>query len=363
MNDRPTQSMASAGLRLEQRGGAGALFPIVLVNSLLNIITLLIYRFWGKTKVRRYLWRETYFLGEPLEYTGTGGELINGFIAVFFLVLLPLGILSNLANLYLEPESPAYITFNGFFYALVLFLIGMAIYRARRYRLSRTVWRGIRGGMNGSAPQYAVRYVCFLSLAVVTLGWAYPWMRRNLFLRIMNETTFGDRAFRCTASLGPLYKAFAPAWFAFAAVPLAIAATITATGAAAAAFETGNIAPHALVLIIVLIAVLPFVLILALAYYKALEFQHWARHTSFMGLTFHMRATFGSLLRVGVANFFILVLTLGFGRPFTQLIIFRYVCARLDMLGDLDPTWIAQSSAKAPSIGEGLADAFDLGAV
>ena len=119
----------------------------------------------------------------------------------------------------------------------------------------------------------------------------------------MNETTFGDRAFRCTASLGPLYKAFAPAWFAFAAVPLAIAATITATGAAATAFETGSIAPHALVLIIVLIAVLPFVLMLALAYYKALEFQHSARHTSFMGLTFRMRATFGSLLRVGVANF------------------------------------------------------------
>lgn len=363
MNDHIEQSTPPLPLRLEQRGRAGELLPIVLVNSLLNIITLLIYRFWGKTKIRQYLWRETYFMGEPLEYTGTGGELCKGFFAVFFLILLPLGIMSNLANIYLEPESPAYITYNGAFYVLVFFLIGMAIYRARRYRLSRTVWRGIRGGMAGSAPQYALRYLFYLSCAVVTLGWAYPWMRRNLFVRIMNQTTFGDRSFRCTATLAPLYKAFAPAWFAIVSVPAAIAATFWLTGTIAATFETDNLTPYALVLIVIMIAVLPFVLIVGLAYYRAREFQHLAHCTSFMGLTFRMRATFGSLILLGLANFFIMVLTLGFGQPFTQLIIFRYFCTRLDIQGDLDPTWIAQSSAQAPTIGEGLADAFDLGAV
>jgi uncharacterized membrane protein YjgN (DUF898 family) len=89
------------------------------------------------------------------------------------------------------------------------FLIGLAIYRARRYRLSRTVWRGIRGGMRGSASQYALRYLLFWASNMITLGWTYPWMQLTLYKRLMEETTFGDRPFQFDASLKPLYRVFA----------------------------------------------------------------------------------------------------------------------------------------------------------
>ncbi|MCY4396908.1 MAG: DUF898 family protein, partial [Rhodospirillaceae bacterium] len=66
--------------RLTHDGRSGELFVIFLVNLALSILTLGIYRFWGRTRIRRYVWSQTSLLGEPLEYTGRGIELFLGFL-------------------------------------------------------------------------------------------------------------------------------------------------------------------------------------------------------------------------------------------------------------------------------------------
>ena len=43
------------------------LLKLTLVNALLMILTLTIYRFWAKTDVRRHIWSCVQFNGEPLE--------------------------------------------------------------------------------------------------------------------------------------------------------------------------------------------------------------------------------------------------------------------------------------------------------
>ncbi len=366
MNDDLLQSKASETLRLEQRGRAGELLPIVLLNGLLNIVTLFFYRFWGKTRVRQYLWRQTYFMDEPLEYTGTGGELFKGFLAVFFLIILPLGVVSNLANLYLIPGSTAFNLFSALSYLVIFFLIGMAIYRARRYRLSRTRWRGIRGAMVGSSGQYALRYVLFWALTIVTLGLAYPWMRVSLFKRIMEDTRFGDGAFRMSAPLGPLYKMFAVCWIcSLILVPLTLILGTIALGYIRAhqgdtefPLQFGQGIQWTLLVILI-----PAVALLWVPWYRAREFNHFAAGTSFKAITFKTDLTAWNLIGLVVPNFLIILLTLGFGLPFAQLRTFRYFCRRLTMIGSLDVDWLRQSSAEAPTVGEGLADAFDLGAV
>ena len=130
------------------------LIPIVLRNILLSIITLGIYRFWGKTKIRRYLWSQVSFRGEPLEYTGTGTELFLGFLVVM-LILIPVLLLNSFLQIALQSKPYIFIVVQilyglGFFY-----LIHIASYRAQRYRLTRTSWCGIRGGMSGSAITFA----------------------------------------------------------------------------------------------------------------------------------------------------------------------------------------------------------------
>ena len=84
------------------------LIPIVLRNILLSIITLGIYRFWGKTKIRRYLWSQVSFRGEPLEYTGTGTELFLGFLVVM-LILIPVLLLNSFLQIALQSKPYIFI--------------------------------------------------------------------------------------------------------------------------------------------------------------------------------------------------------------------------------------------------------------
>ncbi len=83
------------GGRLIVTARLGALFRIVYVNLILTILTLGIYRFWAKTKLRRYIWRHLMVGGESFEYTGTGKELLLGFLKAVLVLLTALGARSS----------------------------------------------------------------------------------------------------------------------------------------------------------------------------------------------------------------------------------------------------------------------------
>ena len=176
----PQSAPGPTRLRLECSGRMGELAKIALVNALLTVLTLGIYRFWAKTRVRRYLWSRTSLLGDAFEYTGTGGELFRGFLVVAACVLAPLSAYYWAISLLVSPEqSDLQLALLAPFYATVLFLIGVAVHRARRYRFSRTAWRGIRGAQGGSALTYGASYLGWTLLSAATLGWTYPLSRRR----------------------------------------------------------------------------------------------------------------------------------------------------------------------------------------
>lgn len=130
-------------LRLDHDLRVGDLLPVVLINTLLNIATLTFYRFWAKTRIRRMLWAGTRVEGDRLEYTGTGKELLIGFLIVVLVVLVPLAALNILVKIYVAQEDPILASaILSPLYLVFLYLFGVAIYRAQRYRLSRTRWRG-----------------------------------------------------------------------------------------------------------------------------------------------------------------------------------------------------------------------------
>jgi len=68
-----TQAPEGGGLQpapaVDFNGMAGDFFLMMMGNFLLSVITLGIYRFWGKAKFRRYLWSHTALDGDALEYT------------------------------------------------------------------------------------------------------------------------------------------------------------------------------------------------------------------------------------------------------------------------------------------------------
>ena len=71
-----------SGGRLFFHGRAGTLFAFYVVNLFLTIITLGVYYFWARVKIRAYLLSQTEFDGDRFTWHGTGKELLVGFIKI-----------------------------------------------------------------------------------------------------------------------------------------------------------------------------------------------------------------------------------------------------------------------------------------
>ncbi len=204
---------AAQGPRTAPRyeGAAGTVAGIALANALLGVLTLGFYRFWGKARLRRYLWGRVSFRQDAFEYTGTGIELLLGFL-VALAVLVPLGAIGSAIEFTFPTEETAF-PLSGVAQALVIaYLVQFAIYRARRYRLSRTQWRGIRAGQTGSALAYALAALAWWGVTGLTLGLAYPVMRTRLQRYRTRNTWFGDRSLDFEARDWALFGRWLLAW-------------------------------------------------------------------------------------------------------------------------------------------------------
>jgi uncharacterized membrane protein YjgN (DUF898 family) len=114
--------------------------------------------------------------------------LLIGFL-IALAIIVPVYLAYFLAGLEAE-RFKAFASFPllAFFYVFGQF----AIYRARRYRLTRTVWRGVRFWMSGSGWAYAGRAVLWALLMVLTLGLILPWREAALERYKMRHSYYGD---------------------------------------------------------------------------------------------------------------------------------------------------------------------------
>ncbi len=176
-------------------GDRAAFFRIIVRNILLTVVTVGIYRFWAKTRLRRYLWAKTRLQDEPFEYVGRGAELFVGFLIVLS-ILFPLGLIYALfSTLVVSTEGSVRELFDLLSTLVFVFLLGVATFRAQRYRLSRTQWRGIRGRLGGSSLAYGLRYLVWILLVLLTLGLAYPGYSIALTRYMTRHTWFGSGRF------------------------------------------------------------------------------------------------------------------------------------------------------------------------
>ena len=174
---------------------------IAVHGAALLMITLGLYRFWFATDIRRFLWANTEIGGQSLEYSGTALELLRGFLVaiaiilpiytVFFITVIDLGVYGTLLTIAAV--------------LILVFLSQYGIYLARRYRLTRTVFRGLRFHQAGSAVHYSICAVWWWGWTVLTLGFAYPYTRAALERFKMRNTYFGDLQGRFEATGSHLF--------------------------------------------------------------------------------------------------------------------------------------------------------------
>jgi uncharacterized membrane protein YjgN (DUF898 family) len=346
------------------------LIKLSLINYVLRVLTLGIHHFWGKTEVRRRIWSSVRLNGEPLQYTGTGKELFIGFLVVIAAVVLPVTLISVALVFVLGPQSPWLGLFQILLYVALFFLLGIGIHRALRYRLARTRWRGIRGGLEGSSLHYAWTHFWTALLIPLTLGWIMPWRTTKLQSRLTNGMRFGNRPFLFAARSGPLYGRFAVLWIGSILLLFVLGAIIG--GMAYLEFANNpelarpgqppQLSPWVMVASVV--GVIAFYLILGVmaAWYQASTINHFAAHTFYEGAKFRGNATAWSLIWLVISNMLIVTFTLGLLAPVAQARAARYMVERLSITGAVPLAEIAQRADDPMRRGEGLAQVFDVDA-
>ena len=358
------------------------LLRIALLNALLFVLTLTFYRFWAKTNVRRHIWNCVHINGEPLEYTGTGTELFLGALIVFGVFILPFSLIYFILALSFGPEHPILVVVQLILFLIIAVLWGMALYRARRYQLSRTLWRGIRSTLAGSPMSYSLLYFGAMLLRSITFGWSTPAMNLNLQERMTRDMRFGSMPFHFKGPAGPLYGPYAACWFLALATFAVIAGVISLLiyfvyGEQISAFFTEIFSPYSdgpkpdsdVVALAIFVGFLVFFVLWSIlqaiiwAFYTARELAFFASYTTLDKARFTLKATGGSLITLTLGNLFLVIFTLGIATPFAQQRLIRYLCDRLSAEGTVDIDSILQSPAPVGRTGEGLADAFDVGGI
>ncbi len=150
--------MPDSSQKLEYHGTGGTLLGISIVNLLLTILTLGIYSFWARTKLRRYFYAETELAGDRFAYHGTAMELLRGWlraIGVLILVGIVFAGLFALVGSTSENAAPTprqvflQLGVSVLYMATLATLVAIAVNGARRYRFSRSSWRSIRFSFRG----------------------------------------------------------------------------------------------------------------------------------------------------------------------------------------------------------------------
>ncbi|HET7876345.1 MAG TPA: YjgN family protein [Methylomirabilota bacterium] len=300
-------------------GQGGTLFGIHVVNVLVTLVTVGVYYFWAKTRVRRYIYSQTAFEGDRFHYHGTGWEIFIGFLKALLIFGLPLTALTYGPDLLDAPEPARWLAGVGAYFLLWTFT-PVAIVGARRYRLSRSSWRGIRLSFRGRVWDLIKIFIKASILSGFTFGLYYPFfvVQRQEFL--IDHSYFGSERFQFNGEGRDLFGPFL----------LAVLLTLPTLG-------------------------------LCWFWYVAKKRRYFWDNTWFGAARFHATVTGGALLWLWLVNAAILVFTLGLAWPWVKVRNIEFAYRYLTLEGPLDLERIQQEAQFASATGEGLAGFFDSG--
>jgi uncharacterized membrane protein YjgN (DUF898 family) len=316
----PAESVSPPTAWAAFTGSSAAFRELMTRGALLQVVTLGIYRFWLTTDARRFLWANTEVDGDSLEYTGTAVELLIGFLIAIAL-LVPIYVLFFIGSL----EYGLVSEFSSAFAAVGLAGFGQyAYYRARRYRLTRTVFRGVRFHQAGSAWAYALRSILWSIAVLATLGLAYPWAQASLERYKLSQTFYGDLQGQFTASGTSLFVRGIALWLILIvslAAAIAIVATAVDWAALGRAVRAGGHDPRIPHFIGLVTAVTIAFVLMAFAVYAALQaivLRWWLSGLRFgevaISTKLRLRQVFGAYLRLVLwAGLLVLAITTAVG--------------------------------------------------
>lgn len=396
----PTQMLPEEGTSKDLRsrtldvrftGSGSEYFRIWIVNLLLTLVTLTLY--WPFARARRmaYFQNNTLVGGDPLGFHADPWKMFRG-----YLVMLGLGIsywaISNFV------PSLSWVPF------LVLMALWPALWRASlQFRLRNTSWRGVRFAFEGDLKSaYLAMLPLFIpglilvlvlppmdvdteidpgtgqfiasviGLVIISSILLLPWLWTRIKRYQHGGYAFAQERTSLNLGAGSFYLLFLKligltllVVLVSAALFIAVLALTVGVGAVMSGFGGGAGAGSAMFVFVIAAFAAVFYLIvpLVLTPYVASRTQNllWD-NTRSEQLTFQSQLHFGSLFRVTLVNWLLIVITLGLYWPFAKVRAARVKLEAMavDVDGDVDQ-WLARAQQRNKGVlGDAAGDFFGM---
>lgn len=362
-------------------GRLGELYGIYLRHLLLMLMTFGLSRFWGRTRLRRYLWNHLAVFGDRFEYRGRGLELLIGFLVVVAILAVWGGGLWLIWRYVLHGHSTPRFGVTDLFF-LSFAVIGLPLsfvghYSGLRYKLSRTRWRGIRGTMEGSAWTYGALATFLTIVNAFTARLLAPVVSVNLARPRIVNARVGTQGFEFAGRAGDIYGRYVGYYFLNILVWIVVAIVVGVSfgGLIAASIggendlkALGNLGPLRTVLLIAggllaLYVVFGLLILPVRCWWQAYLFRYLVSHTKAGQILFATSLTTRHMWGFLVLNYLIVLLSFGLGWPWVMHRTLKLIAGQLWLYGEPDGSKIAQPPERPPRFGEGLLDMFDVSGI
>lgn len=338
-------------------GKGRTLFGIFITNTLLTILTLGIYAFWGRVRIRQFLHSQTSFAKIRFAYHGTGKELMMGWSKAFLVFGLPYLSLSMIPIIW--PQFPDWIP-NLLAGALILFFIPVAVVGAHRYRLSRTSLGAIRFSFRGKFWDYYKIWTAGSLLTFLTLGLYYPIFENTRRYFLVSHTYFGTRPFRYHGTGKGMWMIYAKTMGMVLLIVMGLVALSTDSETLPNMLHwTSDEWQQTLLTTTFILGLTSF--LLPWCYLQVAKQRYMWNHSGIGEADFQFTASIWNLMELRITNFFMLVLTFGLAWSWVQVRNLQFLYYHLSLPGPVNFQDIQQEALDASPTGEGLAGYFDAG--
>lgn len=345
-------------------GRGQTLFGIFIVNTFYTLLTLGIYSFWGRVRIRQFLSSQTSLAKIRFSYHGTGWELLKGSLKALVVFGIPYGFLSFVPIIW--EQIPPWIP-NVLAGIMVLCFIPIAVVGSHRYRLSRTAFGAIRFSFRGQVKAYMKIWFTGTFLTFLTAGFYYPFFDNARRKFLTSHTYLGNHHFTYNGtgmallriygkSLGIVICTFLATtltWIGISGIPL----TPELHHHLAEWLKNETHSTWALFGMIVNV----MALLWSWFYLQLSKQRYFWNYSAFGNAPFQFTASTWNLIELRVTNFFMLILTFGLAWSWVQVRNLQFLYYYLGLQGPLSIHEIEQEALDASPTGEELAGYFDAG--
>ncbi|QOP42068.1 YjgN family protein [Sulfurimonas marina] len=377
---------------LKFQGSGFEYFKIWIVNLVLIVLTLGLYYPWAKVRRNRYFYGNSVLEDRNFEYHAVGKQLFFSYLIALVLFII-------------------YVIFTEFFPpAAALFLLGLfviipwVIVKSMMFNLKMTSFSNVRFSFEKNFSDaylnfllypmgmyigfifvmFAVGLLFALHVAIGLIGlvgvfffmiYAIAFLKKRNSEFYINNASYGQGKFSTTIELKEFMKISAKTLGIGLALTIALFVIVGIISATFIGAETmqeisasmqQNGDPQNSGIIVALIGAIYggmiLVMVATMAYSFALNREYIYKNTLLdenIGFSSTLKAL--PFMWVTVSNFFLILLTLGFGAPWAKVRVAKIVLANtyVDTTKGFDK-YISENQTQTSSLGDQIGDAFDV---